>query len=855
MARFEEATIGCIIAILAVAFSPARAASFAGGTGDPENPYQIATAEQLLSIGSDPNLLNKHFILIADIDLAPHVFDRAVIAPDIDVGEYSFSGSLDGKGHVVRNLTIAAPYKNYVGLFGSIEGGTINDVQIETAQITGYDYVGGLVGESDDGAVNRCHITGVVKGAGYVGGLVGVNFGSVMYSRSNVEVQGGYWDTGGIAGYNGPHIGYISSCRSEGEISGQICVGGMAGCNMGTIVICLNGGTIRGGTSVGGLVGDNQGGQISYCCSTGDVTGGTSIGGLVGINQHSVDAVSNVINCYSVGRVSGDSCVGGLMGANDDDYSSITHSNVSKSFWDVEASGQTDSAGGEGLTTTQMQSLRTYLDAGWDLVGRREDGTAEIWQMPDGGGYPVLMLSDEDTPIPLKGHGRSDDPYLIGDAYDLGSMLRGDPYAYYRLTTSIDLSGVSWSAAVVPWFAGVFDGNNRAISNLTISGTGYLGLFASLSSGALVRNVTVLDVNIVGCESDIGGLVGQNFGDVSDCYSSGMVSGNSEVGGLIGSNSSLSSAAHVTQCHSEATVTGNWRVGGVVGVNSHSWITSCYSTGAVVGIDREVVANSGHARQPDSARMAQDAGTVTYILVNHDIGGLLGENWYGEMDDCHSTGTVSGTNEIGGLLGLNNCDVATCSSSATVKGSTYVGGLIGNNTGKVRFCYATGSTQGSSCVGGLLGTHDRTGVAIACYSTGSVQGMSDVGGLIGSNNGPVNDCYAGGTVVGTTHVGGLMGGTGGDVTHCYSFGAVTGNSGVGGLIGYNATGKPVCAPDSFWDVQTTGLSQSAGGSGLTTAQMRKAAAFTDAGWDFVNTWTICEGQDYPTLKWEGRPCP
>jgi hypothetical protein len=253
--------------------------------------------------------------------------------------------------------------------------------------------------------------------------------------------------------------------------------------------------------------------------------------------------------------------------------------------------------------------------------------------------------------------------------------------------------------------------------------------------------------------------------------------------------------------------------------------------------------------------MAQDAGTVTYILVNHDIGGLLGENWYGEMDDCHSTGTVSGTNEIGGLLGLNNCDVATCSSSATVKGSTYVGGLIGNNTGKVRFCYATGSTQGSSCVGGLLGTHDRTGVAIACYSTGSVQGMSDVGGLIGSNNGPVNDCYAGGTVVGTTHVGGLMGGTGGDVTHCYSFGAVTGNSGVGGLIGYNATGKPVCAPDSFWDVQTTGLSQSAGGSGLTTAQMRKAAAFTDAGWDFVNTWTICEGQDYPTLKWEGRPCP
>ena len=62
------------------------AAEFAGGTGEPNDPYQIATAEQLISIGSDPNLLDKHFILVNDIDLDPNlpggrVFDRAVIAP------------------------------------------------------------------------------------------------------------------------------------------------------------------------------------------------------------------------------------------------------------------------------------------------------------------------------------------------------------------------------------------------------------------------------------------------------------------------------------------------------------------------------------------------------------------------------------------------------------------------------------------------------------------------------------------------------------------------------------------------------------------------------------------------------
>ena len=46
---------------------------FAGGTGEPNDPYQIATAEQLTSIGSDPNLLDKHFVLVADIDLDPNL--------------------------------------------------------------------------------------------------------------------------------------------------------------------------------------------------------------------------------------------------------------------------------------------------------------------------------------------------------------------------------------------------------------------------------------------------------------------------------------------------------------------------------------------------------------------------------------------------------------------------------------------------------------------------------------------------------------------------------------------------------------------------------------------------------------
>ncbi|MEN6337968.1 MAG: hypothetical protein ABFE01_27250, partial [Phycisphaerales bacterium] len=122
---------------------PAWAHSFAGGTGEPNDPYQITTAEQLVSIGSDPNLLRKHFVLVNDIDLDPNLpggrlFTRAVIAPidgmavfwgedptaDDTVifwGGAPFTGTLDGGGHSICNLIIVASGADYLGLFGYLD--------------------------------------------------------------------------------------------------------------------------------------------------------------------------------------------------------------------------------------------------------------------------------------------------------------------------------------------------------------------------------------------------------------------------------------------------------------------------------------------------------------------------------------------------------------------------------------------------------------------------------------------------------------------------------------------------------------------------------------------------------------
>jgi hypothetical protein len=306
---------------------------------------------------------------------------------------------------------------------------------------------------------------------------------------------------------------------------------------------------------VGGLVGENYG-TVTQCYSTGAVScTGWPVGGLVGYSS------GIVTQCYSTGAVSG----GGLVGYNEGGL-------VTGCFWDTQTSGQTTSDGGTGKTTVEMQDIHTYQDVGWDFAGETKDGLHEIWWMPEGGGYPVLAIFDGYTPPQLLGRGTPEDPYLISNALELGAMYYYSPYAHYRLGDSIDLSGIRWGTAVFPWFAGTFDGNGLTISHLTIKGEDGLGLFGGLASGAEVRDLGVVDVNVVGSASYVGGLVVVNRGNVARCYSTGAVSGTGDVGGLVGYNGGI-----VTQCYSTGAVSGSgWSVGGLVGYNDHGTVTACF---------------------------------------------------------------------------------------------------------------------------------------------------------------------------------------------------------------------------------------------------------------------------------------
>jgi len=589
-------TILVLTAVSLFAF-PAQA-KYSGGAGEPNDPYQIATAADLIGLGETPGDYDKHFILTADIDLDPNlpgrkIFDKAVIAPDTDpTKEYfqgtPFTGVFDGNGRIVSRLTVRG--KDYVGLFGQLTWAEVKDVGVVDANVTGSGTcVGGLASMNFNSRVSQCYSTGTVGGAEYVGGLVGGN--SCRYA-------------------------HIASSYSMAMVSGigewSRCVGGLVGSNDAP---------------------DGDGCDITNSYSTGSVSGNSLVGGLVGDNSGWIRA------SYSIGKVSGTGWwgVGGLLG----------HSwgTATACFWDTQTSGQTTSAGGTGKTTPEMQTAATFLDAGWDFVGETVNGSEDIWKIAEGLRYPRLSWEKYSG-----GTGEPNDPYQIATATDLMALgeTPADYDKHFVLTADIDLDPnlpgrkVFDKAVIAPdvnavlvwyWdpfdgtpFTGAFDGNGHTISHLTIIGGSYVGLFGQLGSGnwACVSNVGLHAIGVRGTGHSVGGLAGSTYNaSITACCSSGSVSGDYGVGGLVGDN-----IGTVITSYSSASVTGDHEVGGLVGDNSYDgrgWgsIFSSYSTGAVRG-------------------------------TGWSVGGLVGINC-GDITASYSTSLVSGTINVGGLIGDDCC--------------------------------------------------------------------------------------------------------------------------------------------------------------------------------------------------------
>jgi len=560
-------TILVLIAICLLSF-PAPA-QYGGGTGEPNDPYLIYTAEQMNEIGLHQEHWDNHFKLMADIDLSAYEGDEFNIIGNPPLW---FCGIFDGARHRISNFTYHSVDRNNVGLFGWVwdqhGSGIIKDLGLIDVSIDAGSgsSVGALVGSLWGGTVTGCYVYGgTIYGNDAVGGLVG-GFSEIPPPQSLIQQT--------------PN-GQISQCFTYCGVNGNMYVGGLIGSSLH---------------------------EISNCYSNSNVFGTTWSGGLVGEN------LGYVNNCYAAGHIQGDVLVGGIVGIG-------YPSDVTNSFWDVDVSNWQVSAGGISKTTAEMQTLETYLSAGWNFVDESENSTGNIWKLCEGLDYPHLTWEKYGG-----GMGTTTDPYRICTAEQFKAVGE-DPNDWdksFRLMTDIDLAGLGQNVEVigneeVP-FTGTFDGDQKAISDFTYNSiTGdYIGLFGHVKGvEAKIKNLGLVSPEIfVGMGYYVGAVVGYlDHGSLEGCYvQGGKVSGDYETGGLVGHN-----FGNVSDCHSSCELYGNYNVGGLIGVN------------------RYAVTNSS---------------SVGYVKGYNVAGGLVGHNKTPqEINSCYSTGAVSAYTIAGGLVG------------------------------------------------------------------------------------------------------------------------------------------------------------------------------------------------------------
>lgn len=327
------------------------------------------------------------------------------------------------------------------------------------------------------------------------------------------------------------------------------------------------------------------------------------------------------------------------------------------------------------------------------------------------------------------------------------------------LTADINLAGKEWTPIGTDSshaYTGTFDGNGKTITGLTIdSSSQYVGMFGYLNGevtkltlasvsitsswsdktyaavGAVAGYITSSStingcsvsgsITINGANSNAGGLAGQNYGSISNCWVNGLTikgpSSNGRLGGVVGSNSKT-----IEDCHVEnLIITDGANAGGVVGYNtSTSTLTGCSVKGSSVtgsSISGGVVGvfNSG-----EIAGCSVDGTTVAADGVAGTSGGVIGSQTGGKAMACYfANGSINNTGasmpKLGGVAGAQTGgSLIACYSTGggdlDTSNSTYAGGVVGNknSSSNVTACYWSGQRTnafGSSSVGVGDATH------------------------------------------------------------------------------------------------------------------------------------------------------
>ena len=344
-------------------------------------------------------------------------------------------------------------------------------------------------------------------------------------------------------------------------------------------------------------------------------------------------------------------------------------------------------------------------------------------------------------------------------------------------------------------FTGTFDGNGHTIVGLQAKG----GIFGKLGSGAVVKNINIASSVFTGKNTDsvgavaaennggsisgisgygntvkgsggsIGGLVGKNYGGISNSNDqstviagAGTVAGG--IAGVNGTNAGIGGTIDNVQSNSAVTTGGlaenqyAYNLGGIVGKNELSLnkyninnvsahgVTgktgNTKTSGGIVGTNEGIISNAynesiihgseniggvagKNVTQASNSNMAElnDVANAVEIIGDagsQNVGGLVGMQEHATTNQGRNTGAITGCTNVGGMVGYNTADSylknLENSPQATITGITYVGGIAGVNEGEI-----SADNQ------------------LNLVNSGKIYGWENVGGIAGKNSGKIDN--------------------------------------------------------------------------------------------------------------------
>ena len=546
------------------------------GSGNAESPYLIDNAGKLYWFASQVNggnisihgKLTENIVVNQNVLMADGTLNEGTFREWIPIGNSfykSYKGIFNGNGKTVSGLYFNNSSSDYVGLFGSIQLGTVQKVGVVDSYFSGNERVGGVVG-STNGFVENCYYTGTISGNYEVGGVVG----------------------------------YLT---------------------YGTVTKCYNIGNVSGSNYVGCVVGDSSKSTVTNCyyladSETDDVDGTTAktaaqfaSGEVAYLLGEAWGQILEGENCQNFPVLDGESvypvynCKNEIV-----DYSNTNQPNLHITYNNGFCTLCDSYEIPEGSGTEESPYLIDNAGKLYWFAARVNDGnysthgklTANIVVNEN-----VLAEMAKETPdvsgfrtwTPIGNFMK----YYSGTFNGNGKTVSG-LYLNNSSINNVGLFGYVQSGTVQK--VGVVDSY--------ISGNENVGGVVGNMMAGTVENC--YNTGTVNGSSNIGCLVGKNNGNVKNCYNTGNVSGSSNVGGVVGYNYEV-----VKNCYNTGNVSGSSNVGEVVGYRYNTdTVTNCYyladsETDAINGISAKTMAQFS-------------SGEVAYLLGKNFGQILEGDN-------------------------------------------------------------------------------------------------------------------------------------------------------------------------------------------------------------------------------------